>query len=187
MFSVALENMDAVVADLAGVPAGINRAAVRAMNRAMTGGRAEVASQVGKDVGLRVGVVKDALPIRKASVGRLEAAFGTGLKRIPLVDFGATGPEPSRGRGRGVSYKLGAKRGRIPNAFLATMASGHRGVFRRKAVARLKILELYGPSLGHVLAKYRPAGLARVRDAFETNFTHELSRLKEGAGDAGTD
>ena len=171
-----VRNADVVTADLAGVSAKAMRGSIRAMNRAIASGRTAMTRDIARDTGLKVGDVKDALPIREASLARAEAAFGAGLKRIPLIYFKARGPEPSRGKGRGVSYALTGGRNRVADAFISTMKSGHRGVFKRKAGPRLPIQELYGPSLGHVFAKYRPVGLARTREAFDVAFAHEWER-----------
>jgi len=175
--NITVENTDAIVADLGGLSYKAMRGAVRAMNRAIASGRTAMVREIARDTGLKAGDVRDALPIRDATIERAEAAFRAGLTRIPLIYFKAKAPEPSRGKGRGVSYALTGSRNRIPNAFIATMRSGHRGVFARKATKRLPIAELYGPSLGHVFAKYRPLGLARTREAFDTAFAHELDRL----------
>jgi hypothetical protein len=87
-----------------------------------------------------------------------------------------------------VSYRLRGSRGRIPSAFIATMASGHTGVFARKTKKRLPIQELFGPSLGRVFAKYRPQGVARVLETFQKNFDHELAFAKsQGAPSAGAE
>ena len=178
-----VRNTDVVTADLAGVSAKAMRGAIRAMNRAIASGRTAMTRDIARDTGLKVGDVKQALPIREASLTQAEAAFGAGLKRMPLIHFKARGPEPSRGKGRGVTYALTGSRNRVPNAFIATMTSGHRGVFKRIGTKRLPIVELYGPSLGHVFAKYRPAGLARTREAFDTAFAHEWERAMKGAVD----
>jgi hypothetical protein len=197
--NITVEGADAVVADLEGMSAKMMRGAVFAMNRAITQGRTVMSREIARDTGLNVGVVRKALPISQATLERAEAAFRAGFTRIPLIDFKAKGPEPSRGRGRGVSYRLPTGKGRLPDAFLATMESGHRGVFRRagKAGSRtgrvmgalsqrksrgawspnLPIVELYGPSLGHVFAKYRPMGMARTKEAFDTEFAHQMKRL----------
>ena len=210
--NISVEGADAVVADLEGMSAKAMRGAVRAMNRAITQGWTVMSREIARDTGLRVGVVRDAMPISQATLARAEATFKAGLQRIPLIDFKAKGPEPSRGKGRGVSYRLPTGRGRLPSGFIATMKSGHRGVFARvggrasasefnpnastlrgRAFAnalragltggpgggRLPIVEQFGPSLGHVFAKYRPLGMARTREAFDTAFAHELDRLTQ--------
>ena len=180
-------NAGAVVADLKGYSSKLMKGAVRAMNRAIQSGKTEMKRAIASDTGLRASDVAEALPLRQATMARAEARFAATLKRIPLIHFRARGPEPSRGRGRGVSYLLTGGRSRIPTAFIATMQSGHKGVFARKPGAtrhgpsphrsQLPIVELFGPSLGHVFAKYRPMGLARTKDAFDTAFAHELKRV----------
>jgi hypothetical protein len=175
-------NDKAVIADLTGYSAKITRVAVRSLNRAIQSGKTAMTRDIARDTGLKVGDIKDAMPVVQATRERLMAVFGATLKRIGLIHFKARGPEPSRGRGRGVSYGLPGGRSRVADAFIAKMASGHPGVFKRTGRARLPIVELYGPSLGHVFQKYRPAGLARTREAFETAFDHELARLTTGQG-----
>ena len=96
------------------------------------------------------------------------AQLAASLKRIPLIRWNA------RQVGRGVSYRLKGGRGRHPNAFIAAMRSGHRGVFVRGTTRGLPIKELFGPSLGHVFQKYRPEGEARVEEVFRTTLDHEL-------------
>jgi hypothetical protein len=179
----------AVDAALRDYPKKATRAIVRAMNRALTSGRTLLVQRIAADTGLKSGDIKKAMTVREASSQSLEARLGLGLKRIPLIAFNARGPEPSRGRGRGVSYRLRGGSGRLPNAFIATMRSGHRGVFMRSGTfgrrgnPRLeKIHEKFGPSLGHVFAKYRPEGIARLKEAFATNFAHEMQFEKSRAG-----
>jgi hypothetical protein len=116
----------AVDAALRDYPKKATRAIVRAMNRALTSGRTLLVQRIAADTGLKSGDIKKAMTVREASSQSLEARLGLGLKRIPLISFNARGPEPSRGRGRGVSYRLTGGSGRIPNAFIATMKSGHR-------------------------------------------------------------
>lgn len=165
------KELDAALKDY---PQRATRATVRAMNRAIGSGRTLMVQRIAGDTGLKSGDVRKAMTLRNATAQRLEARLGVGLKRMPLIAFNARGPEPSRGKGRGVSYRLKGGAGRIPNAFIATMRSGHRGVFARSGTARLPIRELFGPSLGHVFGKYRPDGIARAREAFVTNFRSEM-------------
>ncbi len=173
-----------MAAAFAEYPKRATRAMVRALNRAIVGGRTLMVKEIARDTGLKSGDVRKALTMREATASRPEARLAASLKRIPLIAFNARGPEPSRGQGRGVSYRLRGSKGRIPSAFIATMASGHKGVFARvpgkgrhgpaPMRSQLPIRELFGPSLGHVFGKYRPAGIARARAAFESNFAHEM-------------
>jgi hypothetical protein len=179
---ITLVGDTAVDAALRDYPKKATRAMVRAMNRAVTSGRALMVQRIASDSGLKSGVIRKAIAVRNATAQSLEARIAVGLKRIPLIDFNARGPEPSRGKGRGVSYRLTGGKGRVPMGFIATMKSGHRGVFVRSQKSRLPIHELFGPSLGHIFAKYRPEGIARLKEAFATNFAHEMAFEKSRAG-----
>jgi hypothetical protein len=57
---------------------------------------------------------------------------------------------------------------------MANMASGHRGVFRRVGKGRLPIIELFGPSVGHVFARHRPAVVELMTEAFDQRLSAEL-------------
>jgi len=169
---------------LAEFPEKAQRALLRAMNRSIASGRTVMVREIARDTGLKSKDVRAALVMREAFANRPEASLAAKLKRLPLIDFRARGPEPSRGKGRGVTYRLQGGKGRVENAFIATMKSEHRGVFKRAGEARLGIVELKGPSLGHVFAKYRPLGLARVQEVFDKNFAHEAGFIQTGAADA---
>jgi hypothetical protein len=180
MIQISIEGGPRVTANLQGRADKLNRSMVRAINRTIGSVRTVMVREMSRDLGLKSKDVRDALSFRQASLARTEAALGARLKRMPLIDFKATGPEPSHGKGRGVAYKLSGARDRIENAFIATMPSGHRGVFVRKAKARLAIRELFGPSLGRVFAKYRPVGIARGREVLVSNLQHELAFAGDG-------
>lgn len=174
MIQISIDGKSTVTANLQGRSANLSRAMVRAINRSIGSVRTVIVRAIAGDVGLKQKDVRDALRFQQASLARPSALIAARLKRIPLIDFRATGPDPSRGKGRGVAYKLSGGKNRIGNAFIATMPTGHRGVFVRKAKARLGIRELFGPSLGHVFGKYRDMGIARGREVLVANLQHEL-------------
>lgn len=175
MIQIHMDNVPAVTEHMRVYPAKLDRAVVRAINRAIGAARTVEVREIAADTGLKSRVVRDALKMRTAVLGRPEATLAASLQRLPRMDFNARGKEPSRGKGRGVSWS-GLRGGRItgPHSFLATMASGHQGVFVRKGRARLGIRELFGPSIGHVFRKFLPLAEARAREALVTNLSHEL-------------
>ena len=157
----------------------------RALNRAAVSGQAAMVKVITADTGMAAKNVKREIVIDKASRTRPVVALTIAGRRIPLIAFSARGPEPSRGRGRGVSYRLPGGRGKIPNAFIATMGSGHRGVFKRKATKRLAIVELRGPSLPHVFEKFLPTFREAAQASLVKNLASEISfaKSKESATD----
>lgn len=177
---ISVQGVDAIVLDFKEKPTQVTRALFRAMNRAVASGRTVMVREIARDVRLKSRDVRDAIRLEEASPSRLTARISASIKRIPLIDFNA-----KMTRGRGVTARLpppGA--GRYPHAFIATMTSGHVGVFQRVAKARLPIRELYGPSLGNVFSKYRPLGVARVEEVLMKNFDHEMKfAATEGGAD----
>lgn len=147
-----------------------------------------MARAISGDIGLKSGTVKDELKVREAHASegsRMRARLSVSGKRIPLVEFGAKGPLPSRGRGAGVTARLKGGRARYPHAFMARMRSGHLGVFRRKPGAnrrgeaatrpQLPIFELRGPSLPHVFGKFQEQGVYKGQEALRKNLEHEMA------------
>jgi hypothetical protein len=178
---ITVQGLDSIVLQIGQQPTAIQRAAVRALNRGIKSGRTVMTRSIAQDTGLKSATVRDALRMKQASIGDQSASLEASLRRIPLIDFNAKGPEPSRGKGHGITYKLGAEGGgRIENAFITTMGSGHRGVFARVGRTRLPIRELFGPSLGRVFLKYRESAQARVIEMFQRNFGHELELETNG-------
>jgi hypothetical protein len=174
MVNIEVQGDEAIVADFKDYPRRTDLAMLRAINRALSSARTVMVREIAGDTRLKSGDVRAALPLQEATGNRPVGRLAASLKRIPLIKFGARGPEPSRGKGRGVSYALGRSRGRVESAFVATMKSGHRGVFARAGKKRLPVHELHGPSLGHVFRKHRSKGIARAQEVFEKTFDHEM-------------
>ena len=144
----------------------------RAVKRAGTSARTVMVKEIAKDTGLASKGIKKEIRINE--LGTTEIQIEVRGRRIPLIHFKAKGPEPSRGRGRGVSYRLPGGRTRAPHAFIATMRSGHRGVFQRKRSARKPIYQLHGPSLVRVFEKFLPLGAKRAGEALVKNLRSEI-------------
>lgn len=152
------------------------QAEVRALNRAAVSVRTLLVKNIAADTGLKSGTVRERISITNATESSKVARVSVSGKRIPLIDFGARGPEPSRGRGRGVTARNPGGAGRYPHAFIATVGTGgHRGVFERRTRKRLPIRELFGPSLPHVFNKFVPEAIARGEEALVKNLQSELS------------
>lgn len=176
-----------IVADFKEAPLSVSLAMIRAMNRGIASARTVVTQGIASDTGLLQKDVREAVSLQQASLDRPVARIAASLKRIPLIKFKARGPEPTKGKGRGVTYSLKGGGGRLSNAFIATMSSGHRGVFARSSggsgkksrgawSANLPIIERYGPSLGHVFVKFKQAAMDRALEMYDTTLAHELER-----------
>ena len=102
---------------------------------------------VSKEAGLKARITKKQFTVRKSRPATLTAHVVASGSPIQLIEFGA------RQTKRGVSAKAWGKRKTYPGTFIATMASGKRGVFVRKGAARLPIRPLYGPGVPGTLAQ----------------------------------
>lgn len=179
-------DIDTAVADLQAMPPRVKKATARSLNRAIKAAQTFMSRSMAKDTGLKVADVKAGFTLRQAYPENLSASLRAGGTRMPLVLFNAKGPEPSRGRKVGVTYKLRGEGTTLPSAFIATMTSGHRGVFLRIGTGRLPIRELFGPSLGLVFQHFMADGQQVALDAFDKNFTHEFA-FQLGKEDEPTD
>lgn len=153
---------------------GVLVATARAINRTADSEKVALSRAIATDMGIQVGVVKAAITVEKATTHRLTAFVIAKGARLPLIDLRASGPTPSRGRGRGVSYRVFGTTRRLPHAFIAKMASGHVGVFGRSGKARLPIHEKFGPSIAHVFRKQVPLGEDRREAVLLKNVQHEI-------------
>ncbi len=147
-------------------------AQVRALNRSASTARTGMTRLIAADMKLKAGTVRERIAIQEARQARLSAVLNASLKRIPIIDFNAKGPQPSRGKGRGVTARTATRN--YPHAFIATMRSGHRGVFQRKGVNRLPIQELRGASVGEVFGKYHGEGVRIAEEALVKNLKSEF-------------
>lgn len=163
------------------------RASMRAINRTLQSVNTQAVRGIAGDLGILQKHVRDTLRIYRANTNNLRGSLqGTG-RRIPLIDFKARGPEPSRGRGAVTAISKGTRKP-YPGAFIATMRSGHRGVFVRKGASvkksrgawgfNLPIKELFGPSVPYIFRKHIRAALKSFAGSeLAKNLRHEIGYL----------
>lgn len=148
----------------------------RALNRASTSARVVVAQAIAKDMGIGASVIRERIRIRQARPENLVTSLGASPKRIPLMDFAA------RQTTHGVTYRGKNGRQKLPHAFLATMGSGHTGVFERRGKPRLPIAEKFGPSIWLVFTRYADVGRARGEAQLKKNLQSEFRFASLQAG-----
>jgi len=166
-------------------------AIARALNRANASGKTVLTRIIAQDMGIRQKDVRDkillipARPAREALVASMRAS----IKPIPTIAFGARGPDPSRGRGRGVTWRNQGQRKREPRAFITTVRAGatgqHKGVFIRKDrfskrhggqhKGQLPITQLMGPSIWYVFTRRAPEALPRIEERLAREVEHQLA------------
>ena len=104
----------------------VKTATFRAINKVATSGRASASKEIrSTGYGIKAAAVKKAISISKATKADLNAIVRAKGRPIPLIAYGA------RKTQAGVSVNVLHGRKIIRGAFIATMPSGHRGVFVR--------------------------------------------------------
>ena len=141
---------------LSRVANSLERAAATAQNRTATSTVAFFSRSVRQDVNVKAARLKKATRIHRARPSKPVAIIDITGAHITLADMGA------RQTRKGVSVRQLKAGGRevLKSAFIATMRSGHVGVFRRTGKAKLPIKELYGPSPIN-LWKHREIAISR--------------------------
>lgn len=159
---------------LRGIPNAMPKIISRAINRTATPAKTQTAREISRDAAIKIGDIKKFITLIKATYQRWQAEIGISRRRIALKKFGA------RQTKKGVSYKVRKKgsREKIPSAFIATMGTGHEGVFKRKGQSRYPIRELYGPSLGHVFEEAGTIAADVTKTAYEKLAANIDSQVK---------
>jgi minor tail protein Z (GPZ) len=143
----------------------------RSLDRAATSARVVMVREIAKDLGLRQADVADRITTRGAVDGagdKMSARIVASGARIPLYRFKA------RQTRTGVTARLPGGSGTYPGAFIATMPTGHIGVFKRKTSKSLPIKERFGPSIPKVFEKFMSLGLQRGQEQLIKNLLHEM-------------
>lgn len=196
------------------LPRGLEKAGARAINRTLTSTRAFMVKEVRKEYAITAKEIRSELLIRKASWSHLYGYVGgAGSPGIPLISFARTKAVPSTKRLKSGDYRpltgipvlVRKSKGKQPakGVFLARMASGHVGAFKRedpstsgrvlkKSKARAQqttlgsryIREAYGPSPIKILSSdYYDEKIEDFADeTLQKNFSHEADFLLKKMG-----
>jgi len=130
---------------LRAVPRAVPRVFKRAIGRTVDMAATDLKRRVSKHITARKGDIAKGISKKKTT---FYGSVGAKPYRPGLLAFPGT-----KQTKHGVSYRLSrtAGRKRIEHGFIATMPSGHRGVFARGGPSRLPIREARGPSIWKVI------------------------------------
>ncbi len=157
---------------------GVERALASALSKAGSGAvramKAESSRLVRERKRMRVAFVNRALPLTFPSskeIGRLAWRMDVSGALVPVSAF------PLRQTRKGISVAINTRaRSFIRSAFVATMRSGHKGVFLRKAKARLPIREAFTTRVVDVFRDEDmvPSAFGRAESVFGRDFARLL-------------
>lgn len=126
--AVKPETLDRAMRELGDVPQDVLRAVTAAVNDTARKAKTRVVRAIAEEVSITQKDITKEIAVQSATFSKPFARLVITGKRISLLAFKA------RQNRKGVSYRIG-KKGRTfaPHAFIATMRSGHQGVFVRKS------------------------------------------------------
>ena len=153
--------------ELKNFPKALPKVMSRGLNRTATSARTAISRSLSKRIGLKIKDVRDKLTLHRATYSNWRSAVVVSGKKFGLIKFGAKQTK------KGVTYKHERKRILVRHAFIATMKTGHRGVFLRKGPARLPIKEIKGPSLAQVYTGARDQ-VNRIQSEFSAKLARNI-------------
>jgi hypothetical protein len=156
----------------------------RAINQTLVETQGFMTTAIADSTGLPPLYVGPLLGLKRASAGTLQgevnATGKAAAKLIPVIQLQAR----QVGRGPnvpgGVTFRFAGVGKTLPNAFIATMRSGHRGVFSRTGKRRLPIVEEKGPSLRTIFGMNAEKGRAYADGRLGVHIARELDVVAEG-------
>lgn len=130
MFAIKMDETDRITVEkmLADLKGAGTRVTVRAVNKTLTGVKTDASAAIRVVVTAKKAAVDKTFKISKASEARPSAYISSTGLPLPLIDYAA------RQTQKGISVQVRKDRPRkvVRSAFIASMKSGHKGVFWRE-------------------------------------------------------
>ena len=163
----------------------LRRALSKAGMTALRDMRTEASKRVRRMKKIRPKYIKRALTLsrpRGGDISDMSWSLNVSGQPVPLIAY------PHRQTRKGVSVEVNrGQRTLVKSAFIATMASGHEGIFKRRGKARLPIHELLGSRPVDALLHKGEADAVAARGGasfaatFERVLPMEIGKGKRGA------
>lgn len=187
------------------VAGDIGPGASRALNRTANGVRTDMTKLATSILNVRSKDVRDGIKINGANPSNLKATVYRRGRPLSLYDY--IGTRELEGRGVSIKVFKTGKRTILKHAFVATMKSGHEGVFWREWSGprttpknkrlpwkkfsphkgidyRLKISERFGPGIENTLSKSENSVILKMQamERLQKEARHELNRALKKRG-----
>lgn len=160
------DNIKKIIQSVDASQAKITRATVRALNKTALWAKAEATRNLSKDTQIKQQLIRKRLWIIKATRNSMRALIRVGLYGMNSSKLGNI-KQMSKGAMAGKHMFEGA--------FIATMKTGHRGIFRRKGRTALPIYEVTVPIGENVKKIVNEMNNYKTERVFEKLFHHELN------------
>lgn len=144
----------------------------RTLNKLAQLAKSEAVRSIRARYRFKASVVRRAIVISRANFRALTAEVKAVGRNTPIIEFGAR--QTRKGVTVGVSK---GKRKLLRSAFIATMKSGHTGVYWRKGKKRLPIQEVHTIGVTHALASIAVTAAMKkiINTKLRSTYDHELA------------
>jgi len=145
----------------------IKKAAVRSLNKTARWVRPIISRRVAQELDIKVSLIKNGLVITRARANYPEARVGLSQQSgiVKAVNLGSA---------RQTATGISVGRRKWDHAFLATMPSGHTGVYTRTRKSRLPINEIQIVFTGRLAKAMEDLADGQVAKRFQIVFEREL-------------
>lgn len=160
----------------------LEKAKIRALNKVAAQAKVAASKEIrSAGYNMKASAIKQKITIKRAVSGDAVVVIKCSGRPIPLIEFSALGGE----NGRPVTVKVKQGRKVIKGAFIATMPTGHKGVYVRVGNQHKKIngkwhglaiKELFGPSIPAAFGNeiVQSALVRLVQEKFPSILEHEI-------------
>lgn len=152
-------------------PPKADNAIATALRQTANQAKVRASGVIAKHMNLRTGTVKEFIYTDYVKPGVYVTHIRASRRPIPLGAF------PVRQNKEGVTTRAWGKPQTLRSAFIATLRSGHQGVFRRRPGAgRLPIYELWGPTVSGTFTtpEVRQVIERRIKEQLPKNLARQL-------------
>lgn len=105
------QSLEAIKGMLTGIPNGIERASVRAVNRALSAGKVQIVRDVKKTFTVRSGLIRDTIKEQRATLNHPSGELSSKGSRLPLRDFKHTPAAASTTGNKRRAVRVSVKKG----------------------------------------------------------------------------
>lgn len=164
----AFNQIDKIISSINALPDQVNLASVFAINRTAEWLKSAASKEISAEKRVKLKIIRDRMKIMRANKKQLAANINADMWALKGKDLGDMSQSP-----------IGATAGNyfFKGAFVATMKSSHKGVFRRKGTSKLPIKEQYIMLDNYASKLIKTLIDEQSQAVFERNFQHQIKRL----------
>jgi len=144
------------------------------VDKTATFAKKALADEIVSEYNVKRGDVLNKMTVKRTTINELRSILRITSAKFSKIYFNA------RQTGRGVLANISRKKIEfMPSAFIQTMKTGHRDVFKRKTKNRFPIKVMKGPSVPDLAKAIEARVKDKINNFMRTTFKNEIEKRKE--------